>query len=594
MLEQRTFARRSILRAASIGTAGLAAAALVGCGESGSPGATDVGTRGGVSTSGGSGEGVPKNIKRAESVDPKYSTVPVNNRKVIQGGTYREAATATTVQFDPDIEKGSTDLQIMDDRLVYANGYTLKLSLDMLTSYERVDKQGLEMVFKIRPGIKTFQRVTNGRIFKASDVAWSLRRKSGLLDPKAAVQYARASQYVGLEKAEAVDDVTIRLKFSQPNAAFMNALSDPRAQMYPVEQETIGYKDPTKFPGTGAFMETEFTDGTRQIFQKNPDYYRSWDEGGRPGFDTWEKLVVADRASQLAAFISKQIDSLSGVLPEEETQLAKAKGIQMYFTCGPQWDLFSFNQQNRLFKDKRVLRAFMLAPDYQELANPLGTGWVPGAITHSMFPESWGPEAVLKLPGWNPATKKQDIAEAVKLMDAAGYKEGAGMSFKFENSGAPNDTQIRLVDQFKAIWPKIDLKLQTGPDSAGFQGRLQKGDYEARRDNHTSVSDIVLDMRTYWHTASVTSGRNYMRYSEPWVDAALDKLLAVPTVEERKAIIVPLLTRMYDDGVPLIILRHSTGNFAFQSTVGGFDMTTGPWAYPSYTSMRRWLWQTEA
>src|SRR5204862_7874570 len=111
----------------------------------------------------------------------------VNNQRVIQGGTYRTAGTATTVQFDPDVEKGSTDLQIMDDRLLYANGYTQELSLDLLTSYEMVDKQGLELIFKIRPGIKTFQRVTNGRIFNAKDVAWSLLRKSGLYDPKAAV-----------------------------------------------------------------------------------------------------------------------------------------------------------------------------------------------------------------------------------------------------------------------------------------------------------------------------------------------------------------------------------------------------------------------
>ena len=101
-------------------------------------------------------------------------------------------------------------------------------------------------------------------------------------------------------------------------------------------------------------------------------------------------------------------------------------------------------------------------------------------------------------------------------------------------------------------------------------------------------------MRTYWHTKGVTGGRNYMRYSEPWVDEALDKLLTVPTMEERKTVIQPLLKRMYEDGVSLIILRHPPQNFAIQPRVGGFDMTTGPWAYPSYTSSRRWFWQTEA
>jgi ABC-type transport system substrate-binding protein len=180
-------ARRELLRAGALGAAGMAAAALLGCRSSAGT-SVDVGgvTSGeGVSQSSGSGEGVPKNIKRAPGVDPKIATVPVNNRKVIQGGTYRTTSTSTTVEFDPDIIKGSTDIQIMNDRLLYANGYTLELTNDMLTSYEVIDKQGLEMVFKIRPGIKTYNRQpVNGRIFTAKDVAYSLLRKSGVLNPK--------------------------------------------------------------------------------------------------------------------------------------------------------------------------------------------------------------------------------------------------------------------------------------------------------------------------------------------------------------------------------------------------------------------------
>ena len=39
-------------------------------------------------------------------------------------------------------------------------------------------------------------------------------------------------------------------------------------------------------------------------------------------------------------------------------------------------------------------------------------------------------------PGYNPDTKEQDIAEAVKRMDAAGYPGGAGISFKNQPSQA--------------------------------------------------------------------------------------------------------------------------------------------------------------
>src|SRR5207247_1261889 len=141
---------------------------------------------------------------------------------------------------------------------------------------------GLQMVFKLRPGIKTYNRApVNGRVFTAKDAAYSLMRKAGKIDPKAASKYARIAQYDGLEKAEAVDDVTIKLTFSRPNGSIMQALSDPRAQMIPVEQDTIGYKDAVKFVGTGAWMQTEYQDGAREVFKANPDYYRNFDEGGR-------------------------------------------------------------------------------------------------------------------------------------------------------------------------------------------------------------------------------------------------------------------------------------------------------------------------
>ena len=132
----------------------------------------------------------------------------------------------------------------------------------------------------------------------------------------------------------------------------MNALSDPRGQMIPVEQDTIGYKDPTKFVGTGAMMETEFLEGARQVYKANPDYYRKWDEGGRPGFDTWESQVIADRASTLAAYISERRSSLSGILPEEEQQIKSSpKDSQLPRDARPDVGPVRVQQLNPLFKD---------------------------------------------------------------------------------------------------------------------------------------------------------------------------------------------------------------------------------------------------
>jgi peptide/nickel transport system substrate-binding protein len=593
MTLERNWSRRTVLRGSAIGLAGLAGAALLGCGGGGE------GEGGGSGGSGGGGltaaeSGAPKNVTRAEGFDPKLGELPINSKKVVKGGVFRRDFGDTTREQDPDVSIAGADAEAVMDRLVYANGWTMKVTPDMLTSYELVDKSGLEMVFKLRPGIKTHNIAPlNGRIFTAKDVAYSIMRKAGKINPTAAAKYARVAQYAGLDKAEAVDDVTVKLTFSTPNGSIMQALSDPRAQMIPTEMDTVGWKDAVKIVGTGAWIQTEYLDGARQVFKANPDYYRQWDEGGRPGFDTFEKLVISDRASILAAYLSNQTSIFTGIRPEEEPQIrATAKDSQFLLWPGPTWDHFAVNMTLPQFKDFRVRQAFQLALDYKAIADPLGKGWTYSAGTHSQFPESLNSEEVSKLPGYNPATKQADIAEAVKLMEAAGFKEGTGMKFRQINSGSSvSDSNVRVKDQFGKIWPKMEITLGPAPDYASFTNVLNNKDYEARVYNHTSVPDAAIDAVTYHHTKG---GRNYQGYSESWADAILDKLVIAQTLQERKDLLRSFVTRYLKEGPPLVLLRTPPENSAVHGNVAGYDLVSGAWAYPSYRVSPRWLWQTEA
>jgi ABC-type transport system substrate-binding protein len=373
----------------------------------------------------------------------------------------------------------------------------------------------------------------------------------------------------------------------------MQALSDPRAQMITPENEQIGFKDPTKFAGTGAWVEEQYLEGSRQVFKRNNEYYRTFDEGHRPGWDTYEKIVISDRASILAAYISNQIHHFSGIRPEEEPQIkASAKDTQYYLWPGPTWDLFAMNLTlpNGMFKDARVRTAFMLALDYPALNNPLGKGWTYSAVTHSQFPESFSPEEVSKMPGFNAATKAADVAEAHKMMEAAGHKEGVGLAWDQVNNGNQvTDNNVRVRDMLVKLWPKMDVKLKSIADYASATNVLNNKEFQARTWNHTSVADAAIDARTYHHT---DGGRNYQGYSTPWADEILDKLMLAQTLQERRQIVRDLATRYLKEGPCLIMLRVPAENSALHGNVAGYDLVSGTWAYPSYVS-RRSLWQTE-
>ena len=593
--------RRHLLRAGGIGLAGLSGAALIGCGDSedgadssGSGGSSTTTSGDTASSSGGGGDWYKG--ERAPGFQASLGVVPINEKARVAGGTFTRAENDTTRQQDPDVSIARSDHEIINDRLVYANGWNMELTPDLLESYEVAD-DGLSIVLNLRPGIKTHNIApVNGRVFTADDIAYSIERKAGVLDPEAAKKYARAGQFIGLERAEVVDDVTVRLIMSTPNSAIMAAFADPRAQMIPREQDDIGYTDPLKFVGTGAWIQTEHIEGSRQVFKANPDYYRTPDEGGHPSYDTFEKLVMSDRAAQVAAFISGQISVLTTIQPHEEPQVRASVGDAQWFgqpNFG--WNHFAMNTKLPFFADDRVRQAIQLSMDYAALADAWGPGWLYSGPLHVMFPEAYNSDEIKAKPGYNPDTKEQDIAEAVKRMDAAGYPGGAGISFKnqpSQASGLSFDAAIRQKEHWAQIFPEMVMEITPVTDYASYTNLLNTREFESRTYHHTMVPNAVADARTYYHSQG---GRNYQSFEQPWADEILDKVLITNDVEARTALFHEFEDRYIEHGPPLLQLLVSRDNHALQSTVAGADLVTGTWAYglATYGVGPRWYWQTK-
>ena len=151
--------RRHLLRAGGIGLAGLSGAALIGCGDSedgadssGSGGSSTTTSSDTASSSGGGGDWYKG--ERAPGFQASLGVVPINEKARVAGGTFTRAETDTTRQQDPDVSIARSDHEIINDRLVYANGWNMELTPDLLESYEVAD-DGLSIVLNLRPGIKT-------------------------------------------------------------------------------------------------------------------------------------------------------------------------------------------------------------------------------------------------------------------------------------------------------------------------------------------------------------------------------------------------------------------------------------------------------
>ena len=93
---------------------------------------------------------------------------------------------------------------------------------------------------------------------------------------------------------------------------------------------------------------------------------------------------------------------------------------------------------------------------------------------HPGFAEAWNSDKIRTLPGYNKDTKAKDIAEAQKMMAAAGHANGDGVSFLIQSGpgvgirAAQAENSTRFQAQMKKVFPGMGVTIQVYPSGAAF------------------------------------------------------------------------------------------------------------------------------
>lgn len=571
--------RRRVVQGFGISALGLAGAALLGCG--GSKGA-DAGSTGTGST--------PAPVTSATGVETLPLTAPVAQGKPRKGGTYTQTVGATTwVQHDSHTQLGASEWHVIGEKLVESNFTDAKVLPHVATSWEVADPKGLTLVFKIKPGIKIHNVAPwNGRDFTAEDVAWNLERIGGLYAerlklPKTAFQ--RASMVQNIVKAEAVDKTTVKVTLSSPNSGLFAGMSENRTVLMPKEMDEIGYNDPMKMGGIGAYQISKFTKDREIRFKRFDNYFRP----NEPIMDEAVLQAIPDRASQVAAFSSDQIQLLTGVNPEELDTLKKTSPNALLYTwidCN--WSHIRPSMSYAPFKDLRVRKAVHLGLDYAAIGNGVyGSGWGYQAALSVGYPEAWKPNKVRGLAGYNPDTKGKDREEALKMIAAAGFPNGKGIEFDVMHSNATGylqDNAIRFQQQMTQAFPEMKVTLRP-VDSPTFATQQAGNQFKGLSYVITAVPDPVLEMISQYHTSG---SRNYGKFSEPALDAMLEKSLAELDQTARAKQLDDFQQKWFDDWRPMWVLHANAVRNMLQPNIGGYDKLAGTWyGYSSWTKIGR-------
>ncbi len=262
--------RRSVLRAGLLGTSGLAAAALLGCGgDDEEPEPSETSTAAATGTAAAMGAG--RLVKDDDLPYPYEFPEPAGEPK--KGGTFVHASNFQFTPADPTVNNtGGTLIRfapVYDRLLDYKRGpeadtTKVEVTPGLSDSWER-SPDGLSITFKLRANVK-WQNTppVGGRPFTSEDVKFAYERmKAG----------GSASPFFsGVTSFEAVDPQTLKVTLDKPLVDWLTVTPPRReAPIFPRETAEDGSIANTVI-GTGAFM-VDRQESERMTFVRNPEFW---------------------------------------------------------------------------------------------------------------------------------------------------------------------------------------------------------------------------------------------------------------------------------------------------------------------------------
>lgn len=264
-----------------------------------------------------------------------YAEAPKHGGDVVV--TYQNDVATLDPAIGYDWQNWSMIKSIFDGLMDYEPG-TTDLMLDLAESYE-ISEDGKTYTFKLREGV-TFH---NGREMVADDVKYSLERTvnpetqspgAGFFATIVGFEDVIAGDTTDLSGVKVIDDYTISIELTAPNATFLHIMGLNFSFIVPkevVEEYGLDFgKNPV---GTGAFELAEWNLGQYLVFEKNEEYFRP----GVPYVDTITFEVGQEPMVALQRLERNEVDIAGdGIPPAKFLQYKNNEQFQKLVVTGDQ------------------------------------------------------------------------------------------------------------------------------------------------------------------------------------------------------------------------------------------------------------------
>lgn len=422
-------------------------------------------------------------------------------------------------------------------------------------------------VFTLRKNAKW----SDGSSVTADDFVYGIRR---FLDPKTASTYATTYGTFllnGVEAAEgkkpvsdvgvkALDKFTLEIKTPYPVAFLPEVVSN--GQLGPVPKAAIDkfgkdWVKPGNMVSNGAFVLKEWQVNSKVVLAKNPQY---WDNKNVQ-LTRVTYLPIEDGFADVKMFLSGENDWVYQLPPGtyEKYKAELPKDIRNAPMLGLRY--YGLNHKDPVMKDVRVRKALNMVIDRDILATKItADGQVPA---YSAIVRGTNGADVTSY-DWAKWPMAQRVAEAKKLLAAAGVKPGSKVKFSYNTSEYHKKMAIFAASEWKT-----KLGLNTELENMEFKVLLKKrhdGEYQIGRNGW--VADYN-DATTFLTLVQCGSEQNDNFNCNPKAEALIKQGNLAQNPAQRKQLLTQA-TKLIMDDYPMIPLLQYTVPRLVKSYVGGY------------------------
>ncbi|HAT1611423.1 TPA: oligopeptide ABC transporter substrate-binding protein OppA [Raoultella planticola] len=432
------------------------------------------------------------------------------------------------------------------------------------------NKDNTVWTFHLRPGITW----SDGTAITAQDIVWSWQR---LVSPLTASPYSsypgnmhivNAHEIAEGKKApetlgvKAVDDATLEVTLTQPNAAFLAMLAHP--SLVPIDKVLVNrfgeqWTKPGHIVTSGPYKLSTWVVNERIVTERNPRY---WDnEHTVINKVTW--LPIHSEAADVNRYKAGEIDIVYTVPINQFAQLKKTMGEQLNVSPQLATYYYEFNTTRPPFNDPRVRLALNMALDKDIIAEKvLGQGQRPAWLISQ--PDIGGVK--LQNPDYASWPREKRIAEAKKLLSEAGYSESHPLVFNLLYNTSESHQRVAIAAS--SMWKK----------NLGVEAKLQNQEWKTMLDTmHTHNFDAVRyawiadydDAATFLNNFRTGDSENTSQYSNPAYDEALKNAAKASDGVARGKYYQQAEDLLAKD-VPAVPVYHYVRTHLVKPWVGGF------------------------